>query len=471
MSTSYDRSSGNVRSLDGILISVYISLLFIGWLMITAVGFSDSEQETFSITAALLSRNSFWYATALVAFLGTLLLDYKFWNSTAWLWYAAGMVLLLLVVVFGREVKGATSWFYIGGFSFQPSEFAKVVTIINLAAYLGLASVNFKNTRHILIALGIALFPSALIMLQPDAGSALIFTSLLVVFYRAGLPPIIFVIIFTLIGAVIGTLLTSVTTIVPFIFILGFGLLTTQFRNYTFYLGAVGLLALLTIALINFIEPLYLVIATGLLFVGFSVFTAIQNRLQPVVVTAVFIAGVLGVSLATNYGYESILKPHQQDRINVWLHPEKCDPQGSLYNVIQSKTAIGSGGVLGKGFLKGNMTKLNYVPEQSTDFIFSTLGEEQGFVGVVGVIILFFLLLARITTIAERAKNNFILYYGYGLASILFFQVCINIGMTMGVMPVIGIPLPFISKGGTALVMYSIMIGILVRMDLDRNKR
>lgn len=445
--------------------------MFIGWLMITTVGFSDSQQDSFNLTAALLSRNTLWYVIALGAFFGSLLLDYKFWNSTAWLWYAGGMVLLLLVVVFGKEVKGATSWFEVGGFSFQPSEFAKLVTLINLAAYLGLASTRIKNSRNLLVALGIMILPSALIMLQPDAGSALIFSSLLVVLYRAGLAPIVYIILFTLVGAVIGTLMTSILTIAPFILIMGMGLVATQFKGSTIYLAGVGLLFLLSIALRNFIDPLMLLYGVAVLYLAISIYSAIKNRLQPSVIIGIFVTGVLGVSFLANYGYNSILKPHQQDRINVWLHPDKCDPRGSLYNVIQSKTAIGSGGVLGKGFLQGNMTKLNYVPEQSTDFIFSTLGEEQGFVGVLGVVILFFLLLARITTIAERAKNDFILYYGYGLASILFFQVCINIGMTMGVMPVIGIPLPFISKGGTALVMYSLMVGILVRMDLDRNKR
>lgn len=470
MSTSNLRS-GSVRSLDGILISVYLSLMFIGWLMVTAVAFSDSGQESFNLSNALLSQNTMWYAIAIVAFLSMLLLDYKFWNSTAWLWYSAGMFLLLLVVLVGKEVKGATSWFQVAGLSFQPSELAKLVTIVNLAGYLGLASVKINNTRSIFIALGIVFFPSCLIMLQPDAGSALIFSSLLVVLYRAGLYPIIYVILFTLIGAVIGTLMTSITEIAPFVMFLGMMLLTLQYRSTLMYQAIIAILILLTIALFNFVDHLYIIGAISLMYIGFSVYTAIRNRLQPVVVIGVFVVGVLGACFLANYGYRTILKPHQQDRINVWLHPDKCDPQGSLYNVIQSKTAIGSGGVFGKGFLQGNMTKLNYVPEQSTDFIFSTLGEEQGFVGVVGVMILFFILLARITTIAERAKNDFVLYYGYGLAAILFFQVCVNIGMTMGVMPVIGIPLPFISKGGTALVMYSLMVGMLVKMDLDRNKR
>ena len=461
----------NVRSIDGIIVSVYFSLLFIGWLMITAVTFSEQQIESFSLVDSLLTRQSLWYGIAVSVFLGSLLLDYKFWDSTSWIWYVGGMVLLLLVVIFGREIKGATSWFVVGGFSFQPSEFAKLVTIINLAAYLGLASVKVQNNRKLLIALGIIALPPLLIMLQPDAGSALIFTSLLVVFYRAGLNPTIFIILFTLIGVVIGTLLVGVAHILPYILLIGMALLALQHRESTLILVGIGILFLITLAFVRFVDIKYLLIALGTLFTGFGIYTAITDRLQPVVTILVFVVSMLFISYAAHFGYHSVLKPHQQDRINVWLHPEKCDPQGSLYNVIQSKTAIGSGGFLGKGFLQGNMTKLNYVPEQSTDFIFSTLGEEQGFIGVLGVIILFFILLARITVIAERAKNDFIKYYAYGLAAMLFFQVFINIGMTMGVMPVIGIPLPFISKGGTALVIFSLMIGILVRMDLDRAKR
>jgi len=461
----------NVRSIDGIIVSVYLSLMFIGWLMITAVTFSDQPIDSFGIGDTLLTRESLWYGIALLVFLGSLLLDYKFWDSTSWLWYAGGMLLLLLVVVFGREIKGATSWFIIGGFSFQPSEFAKLVTVINLAAYLGLASVKVQNGRNLFMALGIMILPPILIMLQPDAGSALIFTSLLLVFYRAGLNSTFFIILFVLIGVVVGTLLVGVAYILPYIVLIGMVLLALQHRESTLILIGVGILFLLTLAFVRFIDITYILIGLGAILTGFGVYTAIVDRLQPVVTILVFVVSMLFISYAAHFGYNSVLKPHQQDRINVWLHPDKCDPQGSLYNVIQSKTAIGSGGVLGKGFLKGNMTKLNYVPEQHTDFIFSTLGEEQGFIGVLGVIILFFILLTRITIIAERAKNDFIKYYAYGLAAMLFFQVFVNIGMTMGVMPVIGIPLPFISKGGTALVTFSLMMGILVKMDLDRGRR
>jgi rod shape determining protein RodA len=180
----------------------------------------------------------------------------------------------------------------------------------------------------------------------------------------------------------------------------------------------------------------------------------------------VFASGLF--SFGSNFAFEKFLEPHQQDRINVWLRPHLCDPQGSLYNIIQSKLAIGSGGFQGKGFLKGDLNKLNYVPEKSSDFIFSVIGEEQGFLGVISVVLLFMLLLYRIIIIAERSKSNFIRHYGYAVAGIIFIHYFINIGMTMGIMPVIGIPLPFLSQGGSSLLAFSLMIGVLLKMDLAR---
>ena len=204
---------------------------------------------------------------------------------------------------------------------------------------------------------------------------------------------------------------------------------------------------------------------------GFSIWYLIDRKSSFLAVVTTPVALAIILSFASSYTFNNILQPHQQDRINVWLRPTKCDPYGSLYNIIQSKVAIGSGGIQGKGFLKGEMTKLNYVPEQSTDFIFSTVGEEQGFLGSFMVIFLFTVLLIRITMIAERSKNKFIRYYAYSVASIIFVHFFINIGMAMGLMPVIGIPLPFLSKGGSSLLGFSIMIGVLLKMDQARLRR
>jgi rod shape determining protein RodA len=212
-------------------------------------------------------------------------------------------------------------------------------------------------------------------------------------------------------------------------------------------------------------------LVAGLIFLGLTLYYWLRNQknsslfILPTVITLIFF------SFIANYVFNNVLKSHQQDRINVWLRPEKSDPRGALYNIIQSKMAIGSGGLEGKGFLKGTMTNLDYVPEQSTDFIFSTVGEEQGFVGAISIIILYLLLLLRIIMIGERSNNKFTLYYAYAIASFLFMHFFVNIGMTMGLVPVIGIPLPFLSKGGSALMVFSIMLGILLKLDVSRRIR
>jgi rod shape determining protein RodA len=200
-----------------------------------------------------------------------------------------------------------------------------------------------------------------------------------------------------------------------------------------------------------------------------TAFLAIKER-QLRILTLILVSAFLTITLSytTQYVFDNVLKPHQQERINIWLRPEKCDPRGPLYNLIQSKLAIGSGGFAGKGFLNGEMTKLNYVPEQSTDFIFSIVGEEQGFIGTASVIVLFVLLIIRSVVVAERAKLEFIRNYAYGIAGIFFVHTFVNIGMTMGLMPIIGIPLPLLSRGGTSLLIFSVMISVLIRMDASR---
>ncbi|MBL0023563.1 MAG: rod shape-determining protein RodA [Saprospiraceae bacterium] len=238
-----------------------------------------------------------------------------------------------------------------------------------------------------------------------------------------------------------------------------------KFRKALIITGAVFLTILF---LLYQHEKMYVLIPAASAFVLFMIleFRKRNVKIVSLIVPLIIIAASFGY--AASYVFENFLQPHQQERINVWLRPEKCDPRGSLYNILQSKMAIGSGGLQGKGFLQGEMTKLDYVPEQSTDFIFTSIGEEQGFIGIVGVVILFTILLTRCVIIAERANLEFIRNYAYGVAGILFFHFMFNIGMTMGLLPVIGIPLPFISKGGSSLIAFSIMIAVLIKMDMAR---
>ncbi|MBV6653149.1 MAG: rod shape-determining protein RodA, partial [Mameliella sp.] len=302
------------------------------------------------------------------------------------------------------------------------------------------------------------------------AGSALVFTSFLLVFFREGLSPIYYIV-----GIVGSTLLVLGFIYPPVPIIFGTILTGTAVLSYYFEKSlrtyawiAIGLLAIAAYNLSALGYELYMVGGAALFFIAASVIAYQQRNGRLALLMAFFLFLGSGLAFASNYAFNYVLKPHQQDRINVWLQPEKCDERGSLYNLTQSKAAIGSGGLEGKGFLNGTMTKLNYVPEQSTDFIFCTIGEEQGFIGTAGIILLFLLLLLRITVVAERQKSNFARHYAYCVAGILFMHIFINIGMTMGVTPIIGIPLPLISKGGSSLLGFTIMISILLKLDKHR---
>jgi rod shape determining protein RodA len=305
-------------------------------------------------------------------------------------------------------------------------------------------------------------------LLQPDAGSALVFFSFFILLFREGLSPIYYIIGLSAIGIFVFSLMASPSVVTFGLLGIGTIFLSLNFKNKALWSIIIGTAVVSSLIFVPSDEYLYMLIAGS---AGLGLVLLLQWDRRKVT-NYIVLGGVIGIatlfSFGSNFAFEKFLEPHQQDRINVWLRPQLCDPQGSLYNIIQSKLAIGSGGLQGKGFMNGDMTKLNYVPEQSSDFIFSIIGEEQGFLGVFSVIVLFLLLLYRIIIIGERAKNNFIRHYAYGIAGIVFVHYFINIGMTMGIMPVIGIPLPFLSQGGTALIAFSLMIGVLLKMDMSR---
>ena len=417
---------------------------------------------------SIVGSQGIWIVISFVTFWLVTLFDWKLWNTFTYPLFGIAMALLILVLIFGTEIKGAKSWFRIAGFSFQPSEFAKLATTLALAAYLTYYKCDLRKIRSQFIVIGIISLPIFLTLLQPDAGSALIFTSFGILLYREGLPNVYYHIVFTLAATFIITLMfdpwVTIATAITGASLLYISQLARK---------ANSLIVLLLLFIANILLwsrlPHYMIIAGDLvlLLIGsYLMWMQRQRQLVTLLIPAVLLVGL--ISFGTNYLFDNVLKKHQQDRINVWLKPGECDPRGALYNIVQSKTAIGSGGIVGKGYLKGTMSELDHVPEQTTDFIFSIIGEEQGFVGSFTIIVLFSLLIYRIIILGERAKNLFIRRYAYGLAGILFFHFFINIGMTMGICPVIGIPLPFLSKGGTALFFFSIMIGILVKMDKSR---
>jgi len=461
-------STGIYRGLDWTTFSIYLCLVLVGWLMIFTVGYEDGYNGISDFLSRPVGRQTIWIGISFIAMFLLYFIDWKLFQTFSYLFYIVGLVLLFLVLFLGPKINGARSWFIFGGFSFQPSEFAKFGTCLALSTYLSSFSTSMREFKHQVIAVGLFVAPMFLILLQSDAGSALVFTSFMIVLYRAGLSANIYII-----GAFVGTVFILALMYPALNIILGltlFAILALAIgfkkkRNPLLIALAVGVgsIYLVHLDLVKYALPLALVVFLGYGWIEWG------NRKERLVM--VLAGGLLAGSalvFTASYAFNNILEKHQQERINVWLNPSKSDPRGALYNVNQSKMAIGSGGAQGKGFLKGVMTKLEYVPEQFTDFIFCTVGEEQGFAGSFSLMVLFFLLLFRLVMVAERQRSNFSRFYCYGIAGIIFIHFFINIGMTMGIMPIIGIPLPFISKGGSSLLIFSIMIGLVLKLDSNR---
>jgi rod shape determining protein RodA len=456
------------RGFDWIMLTVYFSLVAIGWAMLYSATYIPEQPFAFLNISTTIGSQTVWIVISLLAFVSVLTLDWKFWNTLAFPVYAASLFMLVLVLIFGTEINGSKSWFSFGVFSFQPSEWAKLGTALALSGYLSFLKINLSDRKTLITAVGIIVLPALLILLQPDMGSALVFLSFFILFYRKGLSPVYFIIVFSFAGAFILSLIFSPWNVAA-------GILTAAACILLYYyfnsMQGIILSALLTglqiFLMIQDDEWVILLPSIAVLLV-MGVLHILKKNFSLVGLTAPVVMTFIVFSFGSSYVFEKALKPHQQDRINVWLRPELCDPKGSLYNIIQSKLAIGSGGLLGKGYLKGEMTKLNYVPAQTTDFIFTSIGEEQGFVGSLGVIALYTIFLLRGVVIAERAKLEFIRNYAYCIVGIFLVHFTINIGMTLGLMPVIGIPLPFLSKGGSSLLAFSIMTAILIKMDMAR---
>ena len=406
------------------MIGIYLILVFFGWINIYAAVYNQDHSSIFDMSQRY-GKQLMWIAASFFLIIIILLIDPKFFNQFSYLIYGFHILTLILVLIIGKEVAGSKSWFQIGSFAIQPAEFVKYSTGLALAHYLSRINVNTKIFKSTIIA-GILIFtPAALVVFQNDTGSALVYVSFVLVLYRRGLSGNIF--------------------IIGFIFtVLAIFALVLEETNHKIVLLAV-VLSILSIA--------YLFMKRN-----------ISNALKLISIFGIITVFVFSIGFAFNK-----LQSHQQIRIKVLLGMEE-DIYGAGYNVHQSKIAIGSGRFYGKGFLKGTQTKFDFVPEQSTDFIFCTIGEEWGFLGAATVVILFVLLLIRIVIVAERQRSSFAKIYGYGVASVLFFHFTINIGMVLGLLPVIGIPLPFFSYGGSSLWAFTILLFIFIRQDAERMK-
>jgi rod shape determining protein RodA len=461
------RTESDAGSYDIITILLFISLVAIGWSMIFAV---EYEADTFNGVFNLqknYGKQLLFIAVSAVLFGIIQLIDAKIIEIFAIVFYVFCM-LLLVGVLFTKPINGSTSWYHIGGFSLQPSEFAKMATCLLLSSFLGRSEVRVQNIAHLGQAALIILIPMGLVLLQGDLGSTLVYLSFSIMLFRAGLNATIYILGLLLIAlSILALKFDDLSMIILILLILGNTMLAWIFQQNWLHLLGATLASIASVMLYTEGGMLTTFIILGAIFVTLLILNLAKNWQFSILIATTFVLSVAYAFSVSNF-VNNILMPHQQERIWVWLRPEKCDPQGALYNVEQSKYAIGSGGALGKGFLQGERTKLDYVPEQSTDFIFCTVGEEWGFIGTSIVILLFLGFLIRILQVAERQRGNFTRYYAYGAVGILFFHFLINIGMTIGLIPVVGIPLPLISYGGSSLFAFSILIAVLVKLDSNR---
>jgi rod shape determining protein RodA len=407
-------------NIDWWMVLMYLVLVGIGWISVYASGYSETAPRIFDVSM-VYGKQMIWIGIAFFLAFLILIIDAKFFSTFAYFIYAITMLLLVVVLIIGTEVHASRSWLVISeSIRFQPAEIAKFATALALAKYLSDSSIritDWSTRKWVAVILGI---PILLIVFQNETGSMLVFFSFIFVLYREGLSSNVLIFIFLLIVLFLLTLLLN------------------------------KLIIIIALA----------VIAAALIFF-------VRRTLRNILIILAIFGSLIGVVFSIGYAYERILKPHQRKRIDVLLGKE-VDPKGAGYNVNQSIIAIGSGGVIGKGFLNGTQTKFKFVPEQNTDFIFCTVGEEWGFAGSLLVLAIYILLLLRIIQVAERQRSAFSRIYGYGLASVLFFHVIINIGMTIGLAPVVGIPLPFISYGGSSMLAFSIMLFVFIKQDAVR---
>ncbi len=404
---------------DWVMVGIYLLLVLMGWLNIYAAVYDENHKSIFDFSQSY-GKQMIWIASSALIALFIMAIDPKFFTQFAFGIFGFFLFLLIIVLITGKTTAGSKSWFEIGGFGLQPSEFSKFATNLALAKFLSTSGIHIREFKTKVYASLILIVPALLILLQNDTGSAIVYVVFILVLYREGLSGNI--LIFGLIAAVLFVL----------------ALLINQF-----ILSGI-------------------VIGLALVFIFF-----IRRNKRGILTILTFLVLTISFVFIVDYVFDNVLQDHQRQRINVLLGKE-MDLKGAGYNVNQSKIAIGSGGFIGKGFLNGTQTKFNFVPEQSTDFIFCTVGEEWGFIGSFVVVGLLIGLLIRIIFVAERQRSPFSRIYGYGVASILFMHIFVNIGMAMGLLPVIGIPLPFFSYGGSSLWSFTILLFIFIKQDAYR---
>jgi rod shape determining protein RodA len=410
------------NNIDWLTVILFMSIAVLGWLNIFAAVYDESANQSIFDMTLNSGRQLFFMASSIILIIAIMVVDFKFYDTFAYIIYGVVVFLLILVVFVAREISGANSWLEIGPLRLQPSEFAKFATALAVAKYMDSAGFRMDRLGKQIVLFIIIGVPAILIVAQGDTGTALVYSVFVLVFFREGMSPML------LILGVAAAIIFVLTLLVP--------------NHLYLYIGIAATAAII----ILFIKKRTI------------------KKIAVVLAGALIIAGVIR---SVDYVISDVLKPHQQNRIKALINPD-ADPLGYGWNVTQSKIAIGSGGFAGKGFLRGTQTKFDFVPEQSTDFIFCTIGEEHGWFGSLLTISLFVTLILRIIYISERQKWRFARVYGYSVACILFFHFAVNIGMTIGLFPVIGIPLPLFSYGGSSLWGFAILVFILLKLDSHR---
>lgn len=488
MAMSSQENKGLLASLDWFTILIYLVLLAMGWMSVCGASYELGQAESFLNFSTRSGMQIVWIGTSLILGAIILSIDDRLIETLSYLIYIGFLCLLFATPFLAHDIKGSMSWIKVGSFSVQPAEFAKFGTALCIAKIMSAYEFNMSRWKDFILGIVIILLPMALIVMQKETGSALVYFSFFLMFYREGMPGcFLFAGLSAVIYFVIGvrfaeeplwglsvvSLGKSVVLLLILLFSVGMmWVYTSKFRyvaqTFLYGFGASVLALLFSKYVIPFdISWVQLGVCVGLIL--YLIYLALRERLARYFYISLFALGSLTFFYSANFVLEEVMQPHQQTRIRVLLGLED-DPRGAGYNVIQAKIAIGSGGLEGKGFLNGTQTKLKYVPEQDTDFIFCTVGEEEGFVGCATVLLLFLTMILRLIHLAERQPYAFGRVYGYCVMGVFLFHVFINVGMVLGLTPVIGIPLPFFSYGGSSLWGFTIMLFIFLRIDAGRNR-
>ena len=485
MAQKTDKKPGVLRSIDWWTILIYLALLTFGWVSVCGASYTYGETDIFSLESRS-GMQIVWIGTSIVLGLFLLLLDDRFYDTFAYAIFAVLLLLLIATIFNPHTIKGSRSWLVLGPLRLQPAEFAKFATALALAKFMSTYGYDIHKWKDFAMTLAFIFLPMICIVLQRETGSALVYLAFFLMLYREGMSgSLLFTGVAMVIYFVVGirfadTMMFYTPTsvgrfVVLFLIHLFSGLLVLSYcpnkrEAWAILLACFGLTAIF-LAFSLFVIPfdiVYVQLVMTALLIGYLLWQALATRLRNYLWIALFALGSVVFFNLADYVLNNVMEPHQRVRINVLLGLEE-DLKGAGYNVHQSQIAIGSGGIEGKGFLNGTQTKLKYVPEQDTDFIFCTVGEEEGFIGSATVLLLFLFLVLRLIHLAERQPYRFGRVYGYSVLSIFLFHVFINVGMVLGLTPVIGIPLPFFSYGGSSLWGFTLLLFIFLRIDASRN--